>query len=244
MIRRILILTVLVAASVYLVLAVTVFNAKPPGRLCESMDLEIMDDVDYKFMTRHDLENVLKNRKLLPAGERLKDIDIGKIETELEKNPFIKEVECYITDGGNVKIEIYQRIPLLKVMSNTGDNYYIDNEGKVMNAGGKAVYVAVVTGHVDRKNATDRLFRLACFLKSDKFWNAQIEQINVTSEQEIELVPRVGDHILFIGKPEMLDVKFRKLKTFYTEGLNKVGWNKYRRISVEFNNQIICTKKE
>ena len=34
-----------------------------------------------------------------------------------------------------------------------------------------------------------------------------------------------------------------KLKTFYEKGLNQVGWNKYSRISLEFNNQIICTKK-
>ena len=38
--------------------------------------------------------------------------------------------------------------------------------------------------------------------------------------------------------------KFEKLKTFYEKGLNQVGWNKYSRISLEFNNQIICTKKE
>ncbi|HJC97601.1 MAG TPA: cell division protein FtsQ, partial [Candidatus Phocaeicola merdavium] len=30
----------------------------------------------------------------------------------------------------------------------------------------------------------------------------------------------------------------------YEKVLSQVGWNKYERISVEFNNQIICTKKE
>ena len=43
---------------------------------------------------------------------------------------------------------------------------------------------------------------------------------------------------------ENMEEKFRKLKTFYHEGLNHVGWNKYSRISIEFSNQIICTKKE
>ena len=244
MIKRILILLALIATSVYLVLAVTIFNAKSLDRPCKGMELEIMDDVDYKFITQRDIETTLKNKRLLPTGEKQKDIDIRKLEIELEKNPFIKDAECYMTKGGNVKIEVYQRIPLMRVMSSNGDNYYIDNEGKVMNANSKAVHVAVATGYIDRKFAGDKLFKLACFLKSDEFWNAQIEQINVTPKQEIELVPRVGNHILFIGKPEMFETKFRKLKAFYTEGLNKVGWNKYQRISVEFNNQIICTKKE
>ena len=42
----------------------------------------------------------------------------------------------------------------------------------------------------------------------------------------------------------LVEEKFERLKTFYEKGLNQIGWNKYSRISLEFNNQIICTKKE
>ena len=82
------------------------------------------------------------------------------------------------------------------------------------------------------------------FLKENPFWNAQIQQINVTASKELELVPRVGEHIIFMGKPGNYENKFDRLKTFYKKGLNQVGWNKYSRISLEFENQIICTKKE
>jgi len=34
------------------------------------------------------------------------------------------------------------------------------------------------------------------------------------------------------------------MKEFYTEGLNKVGWNKYSQISLKYNNQIICKKNK
>jgi len=44
------------------------------------------------------------------------------------------------------------------------------------------------------------LYKFGVFLQNDKFWNAQIEQINVTPTREIELVPRVGDHVVFLGK--------------------------------------------
>ena len=43
----------------------------------------------------------------------------------------------------------------------------------------------------------------------------------------------------------MADLKrLDPMKIFYKKGLNQVGWNKYSRISLEFSNQIICTKKE
>ena len=38
--------------------------------------------------------------------------------------------------------------------------------------------------------------------------------------------------------------KLDRLKTFYGKALNEVGWNKYSRISLEFSNQIICTKHQ
>ena len=55
MIKRILILIALIATSVYLVLAVTLFNAKPLERTCKGMELEIMDNIDYGFITLHDI---------------------------------------------------------------------------------------------------------------------------------------------------------------------------------------------
>jgi cell division protein FtsQ len=107
-----------------------------------------------------------------------------------------------------------------------------------------AANVAVVTGYVDKGFAEKELYELGMFLKKDPFWNAQIQQINVTATKELEFVPRVGDHIIFIGKPGNYEKKFDRLKIFYKKGLNEVGWNKYSRISLEFENQIICTKKE
>mgnify|MGYP000956836569 FL=1 len=37
--------------------------------------------------------------------------------------------------------------------------------------------------------------------------------------------------------------KFRNLRAFYLQGLNNVGWNKYEKISLRFDNQVICTKR-
>jgi cell division protein FtsQ len=80
-------------------------------------------------------------------------------------------------------------------------------------------------------------------LQKDKFWNAQIEQINVLPTREIELIPLVGDQTIFMGTIYNYEKKLSRLKRFYTEAMNKVGWNKYSRINLEFDNQIICTKK-
>ena len=230
MIKRILILCVLLLVSAYLAVAVTVFNDKPAGQVCQGIELTVKDSIDYDFISVKDVNTILKRKGLSPTDKRLDQINIRQLEEALSHQPFIAEAECYFTSGGKVAVDIYQRIPLLRVMSNNGDEYYIDNAGEILPIAGKAVHVTIATGFIDRKFAQTQLY--------------QLEQINVTPRQELELVPRVGNHILFLGKAEDYNEKFRKLQAFYTEALNQVGWNKYERISVEFNNQIICTKKE
>ncbi len=244
MIKRILILSLLLGITAYLIIAVTVFNHRPEQQACKGMELLIEDSVNYQLITPSEVKRILKKGGVLPEGKKLCDINIRTIEETLDKSPFIQNAECYLTTGGKVAISIYQRIPILRVISNNGDNYYLDTEGKIMATPDKAIHVAIATGFIDRKFAQKELYKLGKFLQEDLFWNSQIEQINITPKQEIELIPRVGNHILFLGKPNDYTEKFSKLQTFYKKGLNRVGWNKYSRISIEFNNQIICTKKE
>ena len=150
MIKRILICVVLLLLSAYMVIAVTAFNRKPENRICEGVELVVKDKVDYGFITENGIKSLLKREKIAPEGKRLADVNVRILEEVLSRHPFIREAECYLTSGGKVGIEIYQRIPLLRVLSNNGDNYYIDNQGMVMSAPGKAIHVAVATGALDR----------------------------------------------------------------------------------------------
>lgn len=244
MIKRIFILCILLLIAAYLIISATVLNSEPDTRVCKGMELSIKDSIDYGFITTDEIRGILKRNQLLPEGKELSTINVRRIEETLVKHPFIGNAECYLTSGGKVAIDLYQRVPVLRIISNSGDNYYLDSKGDIMVTPGRPVHVVIATGFIDRKFAKEELYPLAKFLQEHAFWKAQIEQINVTPKQELELVPRVGKHILFLGKPGDYNEKFSKLQTFYNEALNKVGWNKYERISIEFTNQIICTKKE
>ena len=53
----------------------------------------------------------------------------------------------------------------------------------------------------------------------------------------------MGNHLIYLGKLNHFESKLERVKVFYEKALNRVGWNKYSRINVEFDNQIICTKR-
>ena len=84
---------------------------------------------------------------------------------------------------------------------------------------------------------------LAKYISSDSLWNAQIVQIYLKDNKEIELVPRVGNHTILLGDITNYQEKLRKLYLFYEKGVNQVGWNDYKEINLKFRNQIVCVKR-
>ena len=241
--KRILLLLIMFVVSAYLVLAFTLLNHTPSGRLVEQVKIVVEDSARICFITPAEATALLKRNHLYPAGENLDSIKCKDIEEMLKKNTFIENAECYKSSVGNICINIKQRVPILRVMTVSGNDYYIDDKGFSMPGNGHAAHLPIATGYIDKNMAEGPLFQLAQILGNDAFWRQQIEQINVTNEGEIELVPQVGDHILFLGKPTHIEEKLEHIRTFYTKGLSRVGWNKYSRISVEFNNQVICTRR-
>ncbi|KAA6337067.1 hypothetical protein EZS27_014819 [termite gut metagenome] len=231
--------------TVYIVVAVVSFTHRIENTVCRDVILVIKDSVNAGFVTKHEIMDMLQREKLNPKDKPMDKINTHTIEEALSKHILIDRVECYKTLSGKLCIEINQRIPILRIMSRNGENYYIDNKGKVMPVHVKTIaHLPVVTGNVDKLFAMNNLYKLGLFLYTDKFWDAQIEQINVLPKGEIELVPRVGEHIIFLGTTDRLEQKFDRLKKFYLKALNKVGWSKYSRINLEFDNQIVCTKRE
>ena len=245
MIKRILLSIVLLLVIAYLVVAVTTFNRRPSSRVCREVELVIKDTAYAGFITKKEVVTLLEKKGISPIGKELERIRTKTLEKELAKHSLINRVECYKTPSGKLCIEVSQRIPILRIIANNGENYYLDNEGTVMPPDVKCVaHLAVVTGNVEKSFAMRDLYKFGVFLQNNSFWDAQIEQINVLRGKNIELVPRVGDHLIYLGKLTDFEKKLKRVKAFYEKGLNQVGWNKYSRINVEFDNQIICTKRE
>ena len=244
MFKKILIALCTTVAATYLLLAITAFNRKPVGQTCPGLELVIRDSVYAGFVTSQDVSALLRHQGLDPAGKNTDSIDTRRMEQALAEHPLIDAVECYKTPGGQVCVEVSQRLPILRILSDNGENYYVDSKGRTMPLSAKCVArLPVVTGHVSRDFATGPLYGFGLFLYYNPFWQAQTEQIHILPDQTVELVPRVGNHLIYLGKLQDYDRKLRRVKLFYEKALHRVGWNKYSRLNVEFEHQVICTKR-
>ncbi len=239
---------IIAAATVmacYLFLAVTAFN-KPDDQqaVCTLVDINIEDGKIDGFLGANEIKDQLKRAKIYPQGQPMKQIEVRKIEETIRKNPFVETAECYKTQGGHVKIDLTQRLPVVRIKAQNGDDYYVDAHGEIMPNSRYVSDLVVATGNISRTYAQKKLSRVGNYILHHSLWQNQIEQLNILDDGTIEMVPRIGDHIVYLGSTSNLQQKLDRLEKFYRYGLSEAGWNKYDYINLEFDNQIICKKRK
>lgn len=231
---------------------------------CQKLDIRIDNSNENYFIEGDDIKLMLNNMGNSIVGQPMSSINIPNLEKLINNNPSIANAQVYKTINGVLKMEVKQRNPIIRVFTKNNDSFYIDEEGFFMPLSSKYTSrVLVANGFIfsgykelynhnineiiendtlSSKTIVDDLFGLALFLKNNEWWSAQIQQIYVDENKEIELIPRVGNHRIILGDISDLQEKFDKLMIFYRQGLSKTGWNEYHTINLKFKNQVVCTK--
>lgn len=232
----------------YMAYAMLFLSGPDENEKCVAVEFTVKQDEKSAFIDKKDIEDMLKAAHVYPMGMLMKDVDAEKIEQIIAKNDFISKVECYKSANGKFCISVEQRVPVIFVAPDGKDGYFVDAQGKVIPFKGDATDLVVASGNIDEKYACSKLAEFGQFLQGNEFWNNQIEQIyvqkNRKGERVVELVPRVGNHIIFLGKLDDYQRKLHKLETFYQKAVKTVGWEKYARVDLEYDGQIICTKNK
>jgi cell division protein FtsQ len=232
--------------------------------LCSDLKINIDVINGHEFIDVNDIMSIIRKSGDSVVGKPVAQINVGQLEKLIENHPCIQNAEVFKTINGEINIKVQQRNPLIRIFPINNDGFYIDEEGSFMPLSNKySARVLMANGHIlggintwsglsvpqilkddslAKKTILDDLFILADFINRDEFLKAQIQQVFVDSNREIELIPRVGIHRIIIGDVSGLKEKFDKLMIFYNEGLGKTGWNEYEVINLKYENQIVCTK--
>ncbi len=207
-------------------------------QVCSNVSVVIEDSLSRRFLTAAEVRQVIRKAGLDPVGLTTQEVDVQKIETCVDSIGVVRKSECYFLQNGELRIRVEQRLPKLRVINE--ENYYVDSDRRIMPATSQtACHVPVVTGRVSKRMATEEIFDFVDWLEDNDFWNAQVEQINVRVNHDVELVPRVGGHIILLGQLDNYPAKLRKLKVLYTDGFTKIGWCDYRELDLRYQNQVI-----
>jgi cell division protein FtsQ len=141
-------------------------------------------------------------------------------------------------------VDINQRKPILRIKTPTQD-LYLDSEGGLMNISTAfSAYVPVLLSEktLSKKYLKTEIYEFANYVYNDKFLNPLVEQIYIDINGKVEMVPRIGSQIIVLGSTDGYQKKMARLKKLYESGFSKVGWNKYKKIDLTYDNQAVCTR--
>lgn len=216
------------------------------------------------FLQESEVKEVVSDLGYLVDSTPMIDVDPSRIEHVLENNAFIHSAEVYEQLNGVLNVDVNIRQPILRIYSQNGQSVYLDSEGKFMPLsyvytartpvangfisinlksliGQDVIQIADSTQHPDIETIRE-MYLIVMECRKDKFWKAQFNQFYVNAQHEIEMIPRVGDHIVLVGDADKIDKKLNKLRLFYAKGLDKTGWNEYKTINLKYANQVVCSK--
>ena len=240
--------------------------------LCSKIIITIDRDPVHEnfFVEENQIRELIAQKFGQVENIPLKNININYLERLMYANPWVAKANVYMDINGTVDIEIEQRQPILRIINDKNESYYMDSWGSLIAwSPDFTPRMLIASGNISENfdgwsktpmdeiinNDTlkthtmlDDLYSMARFILADEFWSAHIEQIYVNENKEIELVPKVGDHKIIFGDSDLsaqageMVEKFWKLKTFYKEGLNYTGWRNYDTLNLKFKNQVVCSR--
>ena len=238
---KILMLTAVVS---YLIFAVATLSHGNDDKICSGIKIVLSDTTETSYMPDAYISNIITEKKIFPEGKKLSQININDIETAVRSNPYVDSVICYYTPTGTICVKVIPVKPIIHIIADNGQQYYMDVKGKVLPSSDFDLDLCLATGNITPKTARTTLLSLAEFLNTHSPWDKEIQQVNVIDENHISLTAVTGNHSIMLGPTTNLEDKFERLAIFYKEGLDKVGWNKYKEINLSFADQVVCTRTE
>lgn len=181
----------------------------------------------------------------------IKDFDITRLEKVLRNEPFILNGDVFIDANNIVSIEITQREPILRIIDNNNQQYYLDINGKKMPLSENyTARVPIASGNInpyrvkhmmdpEAKSTLKNLLDFAVRMQNDEFLAALIDQIYVTNQGEWRMAPKLGKHKIAFGRYTMVDDKLKRLKVFYEEAIPYAGWKKYKEVDLRYKGQVV-----
>jgi cell division protein FtsQ len=234
-----------------LVVLMSFIEIKKAEVVCK--DVKIYIPGSQYFIDKKEVENILQLSSFTLVGRKIENINLHVLENRLKANPFIEYAKVYADMDGVIMIEISQRQPIMRVMNQFDQDFYIDKNGlKIPLSNNFTARVLAVNGFIEepfgnkidtlRTALAKDLFKTVSFIRRDSLWDAQIAQVYVNAGHEIELIPRVGNQRILLGSADSLELKFQNLRAFYKQALPQVGWDAYKLINIKYANQVIGVK--
>lgn len=209
------------------------FNNKPMEKVSVNMT---QTKLPVYFIDEKDVKNIVKKSN---PTKKVGDINIPDLEKKLNSLPAVDSANVYLNLNGNLNLDIKQRVPAFRLVNGDTD-FYVDEKGTEFPISANYSFPCMlVTGNV-KPSEYEKLAELVDKIDKDSFSKKYF--IGIAKEKGgYNLLTSQGNYKVEIGDLEKIELKVKGFKTFVEKYLVFQNPEKYRKISVKYDNQIVTT---
>lgn len=186
-----------------------------------------------------DEKNVMDFIRKANPSRKIGDIDIPALEKEINNFPSVDSANVYLNLNGALNVDIMQRVPAFR-LNRGGENFYVDRKGNEFPL--SRIYshpTMLVQGNVKRSEYL-QVAELVKKIETDDFSRKYF--IGIAKEgADYNLLTSDGYYRVEIGTLDNIDLKVKGFRTFVEKFLVFQEPEKYSRVSVKYDNQIVTT---
>jgi cell division protein FtsQ len=214
-------------------------NERSRTRKVDGIKIEFVGD-DNLYVTQTMVNKLLIQNYGSLTNVPKEKLVLNTIEKVIETNKMVKSAQVYLTVNGELTSEIIQRQPIGRLEGNT--KFYLDEEGKNMPLSlNHSARVPIITGQITGTSLED-VYVILEHINEDEFLRKNVIGIHIEDEEKYQLKFRVENFVVNLGDIKDLEKKFNNFKAFYAKAIRDKTLEDYQIVSLEFNNQVVCTK--
>jgi len=214
-------------------------NHRQKSKPVKLLHVEFMD-ASKLFITEVEIEQILKDMMVANGDSLMDEKRLAIVENTLDANEMIKSSEVYYSLDGKLSAKIIQREPIARIKDK--DFYYLDSEGFPMPLS-KNYSSRVPMVYGVRPKDLKEVYPLLMKIQGDDFFKKHIIAIRKESKNHYVLSVRDREFLVNFGQISYLDKKLTNYKVFYLKALEYNKLDDYKRIDLQFGNQVVCTIK-
>lgn len=234
-------------------------NAQPVPEV--RVNIQRGQNID-ELITKQEVDSIVHSHFGLLQGTPMNQIDVSAVQVAVNRHPAIQSCNVYLGVDGVLNIDIQQRAPMFRVMNSDGSGFYVDTLGQSFNLLDRAVaYVPIFSvegvmgamqypatpAYYDENTLgltyLDELIVFGNHMRKNPELKDWAEHVHLTAMGTLEVIPRIGRHVIEYGSIYNLEMKTKMLFQFYRSQVYITDLEKYSRINLNFENQVICEKR-
>jgi cell division protein FtsQ len=232
----------LISLCLWLVL-LSLGQRQQPAIKGDKFDIKFINRPLQSFISHAEMQKELEILKVSSEAAGLKEINIKLLEESLDNHPSIEKAEVYSNLDGTVHIEIWQQQPIARLMFKNRSEYLTENSTLMPLSDHFSEKVPLVTGPLafaQKEVVAD--FWLMVSQKKDL--THSFSGLHCAADSNWTIYPAKGDYLINLGRAKDLEHKIDNLENFFKFSGKIKELQKLESINLEFNNQVICRKKQ